>query len=113
MAASQAQLATFKSAFDRLADVVKPQDVLLFHSTTLRDVYDAAYQIQEIQRKRRSLRYMSRLKPFLECLEKYSKAIDTLCNGTPFLPWIWAPVKLLLQVKSSSFVMEIMIPRLD
>ncbi|KIW95377.1 uncharacterized protein Z519_03961 [Cladophialophora bantiana CBS 173.52] len=32
---------------------------------------------------------MKRVKPFLKCLEIYAKSIDVLCNGTPFLPWIW------------------------
>jgi hypothetical protein len=99
-------MATFEGAFARLADVVKPKDAIEFQSTTLKDVFDAARQIQEIHRKRRALRYMGRLKPFLQCLEKYSKSIDTLCNGTPFLPWVWAPIKLILQVLFSQSNME-------
>lgn len=90
MAASQ--LATFESAFARLRDAVKPHHVVEFQDTKLQDVWEAAKEIQRIQRQRRSLRNMGRLKPFLQGLEKYSKCIDTLCNGTPFLPWVWAPV---------------------
>jgi hypothetical protein len=98
MAASE--IATFEGAFACLKDTVKPHHAIEFQSTTLKDVWDAANEIQRIQRQRRSLRNMGRLKPFLQGLEKYSKCIDTLCNGTPFLPWVWAPVKLILQVKS-------------
>ncbi|KAL1798027.1 hypothetical protein ACET3X_004633 [Alternaria dauci] len=32
---------------------------------------------------------MKRLEPFLNGLEAYSKVIEVLCNGTPFLSWIW------------------------
>ncbi|KAH7343012.1 hypothetical protein BKA65DRAFT_587311 [Rhexocercosporidium sp. MPI-PUGE-AT-0058] len=98
MAASQ--LATFECAFERLKESVKPHHAIEFQSTTLKDVWDAANEIQRIQRQRSSLRNMGRLKPFLQGLEKYSKCLDTLCNGTPFLPWVWAPVKLILQLAS-------------
>jgi hypothetical protein len=100
MAASQ--LATFESAFLLLRDAIKPHHAVEFQSTTLKDVWEAANEIEKIQRQRRLLRNMGRLKPFLQGLEKYSKSIDTLCNGTPFLPWVWAPVKLILQVMLSS-----------
>ncbi|KAF5724312.1 NACHT domain-containing protein [Fusarium mundagurra] len=30
-------------------------------------------------------------------MDRLSKPIDVLCNGTPFLPYIWAPLKLILQ----------------
>ncbi|KAG4441376.1 hypothetical protein IFR05_003133 [Cadophora sp. M221] len=94
------QMATFEAAFERLKDTVKPHHAVEFQSTTLKDVWDAANEIQRVQRQRRSLRNMGRLKPFLQGLEKYSKCLDTLCNGTPFLPWVWAPVKLILQLAS-------------
>jgi hypothetical protein len=43
---------------------------------------------------------MRRLTPLLNGLEHYAKVIDVLCNGTPFLPWIWAPLTLILRVAS-------------
>jgi hypothetical protein len=55
----------------------------------LKDVWKAAQEIQRVQRQRLSLRNMARLKPLLETLGKYAQAVDVLCNGTPFLPWIW------------------------
>ncbi|EUC41875.1 hypothetical protein COCMIDRAFT_57997, partial [Bipolaris oryzae ATCC 44560] len=39
---------------------------------------------------------MARLDPFLRGMEHYSKVVEVLCNGTPYLAWIWAPVKLML-----------------
>lgn len=43
---------------------------------------------------------MRRLRPLFTALEHYSQVIGTLCNGTPYLPWIWAPISLILRVAS-------------
>jgi hypothetical protein len=55
-------------------------------------------QIERQLRARRMQKNMARLDPFLQGMEHYSKVIEVLCNGTPYLPWIWAPVKLMLMV---------------
>jgi hypothetical protein len=34
----------------------------------------------------------------LRGMEHYSKVVEVLCNGTPYLSWIWAPIKLMLMV---------------
>lgn len=36
--------------------------------------------------------------PFLRGMEHYSKVVEMLCNGTPYLAWIWAPVRLILTI---------------
>lgn len=79
----------FDEAFEKLNQTVSSSDALLFNSTTLEDVWKAATQIQQAQRKRRSLQNLRRLEPLLRGLEKYSKAIEVICNGTPYVPWIW------------------------
>ncbi|UNI24017.1 hypothetical protein JDV02_009797 [Purpureocillium takamizusanense] len=43
---------------------------------------------------------MRRLEPLFKGLQYYSQSIEVVCNGTPFLPWIWAPIKLILKVAS-------------
>lgn len=43
---------------------------------------------------------MRRLAPLFDGLGYYSKTIEVLCSGTPFLPWVWAPIKLNLKVLS-------------
>ncbi|KAK0110163.1 hypothetical protein ONS95_002814 [Cadophora gregata] len=40
---------------------------------------------------------MRRIEPFLRGLEKYSKVIEVICN---YLPYVWAPIKLMLQLAS-------------
>ncbi|OBR07060.1 NACHT domain-containing protein [Colletotrichum higginsianum IMI 349063] len=41
---------------------------------------------------------MRRLTPLLNGIEHYSKVMEILCNGTPFLSWVWAPVTLILRI---------------
>jgi len=99
MAAPSAQARhTLQDAFERFASTVTPDDHRLFRDTQLKDVRDEAMKIERQLRARRMQRNMARLDPFLQGMEHYSKVVEVLCNGTPFLPWIWAPVKLMLMV---------------
>src|SRR5277367_5090572 len=80
---------TIESAFLKLKQSVSNSDALVFQSTTLEDVWKAAEEIERVQRQRKSLRNLKRIEPFLLALDKYSKPVEVLCNGTPYLPWIW------------------------
>ena len=93
---------TLQDAFERFASTVAPDDKRLFHNTQLKDVRDEAIRIERQLRARRTQRCMARLDKFLQGIEHYSKVVEVLCNGTPFLPWIWAPVKLNLMVSGTS-----------
>jgi|TARA_R110002003_G_scaffold38_9_gene2356 hypothetical protein len=100
MAAPSAQARlTLQDSFERFASTVTPDDKRLFHNTTLKDVRDGAMQIERQLRARRMQRNMARLEPLLRGMEHYSKVVEVLCNGTPYLSWIWAPVKLMLMVR--------------
>jgi hypothetical protein len=79
----------FEAAINKLKQTISSQDAAAFQATLIEDVWKSAEEIQESQRRRKSLRNMQRVKPFLEGLEKYSKTIEILCNGTQYLPWIW------------------------
>lgn len=93
----QARL-TLLHDFDRFADTVTLDDQRFFNNTDLKDVRDEAIQIERQLRARRTQRNMARLEPFLQGVEHYSKVVEVLCNGTPYLSWIWAPVRLMLMV---------------
>ncbi|KAI4607631.1 hypothetical protein J4E83_009528 [Alternaria metachromatica] len=93
---------TLQDAFERFASTVAPDDKRLFHNTQLKDVRDEAIRIERQLRARRTQRCMARLDNFLRGMEHYSKVVEVLCNGTPFLPWIWAPVKLMLMITADS-----------
>ncbi|KAI1084858.1 hypothetical protein F5B20DRAFT_223327 [Whalleya microplaca] len=91
---------TMKSAFEDLNRTITPADSRSFHSITLQDVRREAIQIEDELAARQCLRNMRRLTPLFTGLEHYAKVMDVLCNGTPYLPWIWAPVTLILRVAS-------------
>ncbi|KAM0267836.1 hypothetical protein ACHAPA_005433 [Fusarium lateritium] len=91
---------TIKAAYDELNHTINLADKKDFPNTTLEDVKKAARSIENQLAARQSLRNMRRLMPLFRGLEHYSKVIDVLCNGTPYLPWIWAPITLILRVAS-------------
>lgn len=89
---------TIREAFDDLERTISDQDKAGFASTTLENVVKAAHAIEDELAARQLLRNMRRLSPLFTGLEYYSKSIEVVCNGTPYLPWIWAPIKLVLKV---------------
>jgi hypothetical protein len=91
---------TIRAAFEDLGRTISPADSQSFGNTALEDVRKAALKIEDQLAARQSLRNMRRLMPLFRGLEHYSKVIDVLCNGTPYLPWIWAPISLVLRVAS-------------
>lgn len=91
---------TIKSAFEELNRAIGPGDSRKFGQITLQDVKNEALNIENQLAARQSLRYMRRLMPLFNSLEHYSKVVDILCNGTPYLPWIWAPITLILRLAS-------------
>lgn len=73
----------------RFSDEISDEDNKLIRTTSLDDVRIAVRQIETELASRQSLRNLDRLTPYLDAVERYSKAIDPLCNGVPFLPYIW------------------------
>lgn len=80
--ASEPSARAFETAIGSLKQTISSTDAVAFQSTSIEDVWKSAEEIQEAQRKRKSLRNMRRIEPF-------SKVIEVLCNGTPYLPWVW------------------------
>ncbi|WAO86156.1 NACHT domain-containing protein [Fusarium falciforme] len=91
---------TLKTAYDELERTITPGDKRNFGNTTLQHVRKTALDIENQLAARQSLRNMRRLMPLFRGLEHYSKVVDILCNGTPYLPWIWAPITLILRIAS-------------
>ena len=80
---------SFEKAFERLRVTVGKDDARSFNSTTMRDVWTTAKEIEKNLESRNSLRAFRRIQPFLAGIEQYSRIIEVLCNGTPYLPFIW------------------------
>ncbi|KAF5549123.1 NACHT domain-containing protein [Fusarium mexicanum] len=91
---------TIEKAFKDLERTVSVNDRIDLQDTTLDDVRKAAHLVEDELAARQSLRNMRRLEPLFTGLEYYSKTIEVLCNGTPYMPWIWAPIKLVLKISS-------------
>ncbi|KAH6855598.1 hypothetical protein B0I37DRAFT_424156 [Chaetomium sp. MPI-CAGE-AT-0009] len=89
---------TVQIAFEELRRTITPQDSRDFHTTTIQDVRQAALDIEVQLASRQCLRNMRRLMPLFKGLEHYEKTMGVLCNGTPYLPWAWAPITLILRV---------------
>ncbi|KAJ3530677.1 hypothetical protein NM208_g8843 [Fusarium decemcellulare] len=53
------------------------------------DVRQAICQVEKHLASRQSLRHLDRLTPFVDAMDRLSKPIDVLCNGTPFMPYAW------------------------
>ncbi|KAI5465360.1 hypothetical protein BGZ63DRAFT_479030 [Mariannaea sp. PMI_226] len=89
-----------REAFEDLERCVSTSDRVSLKDTTLDDVREAAHMVENELAARQSLRNLRRLEPLFTGLAHYSKTIEVLCNGTPYLPWIWAPIKLILKISS-------------
>ena len=86
----------FQDAFNKFEQTVRKSSIEDFHnfqSTSLEDVRNAAKEVERQLAARQCLRNMRRIQPFLDRLEYYSEVIGVLCNGTPYLPWIWVSYK--------------------
>jgi hypothetical protein len=78
-----------EEAFEKLRHSISEEDARTFAATELRDVWSAVREIENSQRKRQSVQNLGRIEPFLRGIEKYAKVIEVLCNGTPFMTYIW------------------------
>lgn len=74
---------------DRLRQDISDEDDKLIRTTSLDEVRVAVKQVETQLASRQSLRNLDRLTPYLNAVERYSKAVDPLCNGLPYLPYIW------------------------
>jgi len=103
-AGQKAARQTVQTAFKELERIISVADVRDFglEDATLQDVQKAALDIENQLAARSVMRNMRRLSPLFEGLAYYSKSIEVICNGTPFLPWIWSPISLILKVGACS-----------
>ncbi|RYP91269.1 hypothetical protein DL770_002587 [Monosporascus sp. CRB-9-2] len=86
-----------KSEFkDKLKDDAIYDEIL--KTTSIEQVYDFTDNLQKQQAEKGHLRHLSKIEPFLNRLEEYSKVIEIFIQAKPdILALIWGPIKLLLQ----------------
>ncbi|KAL7914862.1 hypothetical protein GGI35DRAFT_161583 [Trichoderma velutinum] len=89
-----------REAFIELERIITVSDRAQLKNLSLEDVQQAALQVEKQLAASQSLRNMRRLAPLFTGLGYYSQSIEVLCNGTPYLPWLWAPIKLVLKISA-------------
>lgn len=85
-------------AVERFKRTITAEHKREIEKTAVKDVVDAVGVIQQDLRKRRANRNLSKLQPFVQALGHYGDALDVLSNGLPYMPFIWAPIKVMLRV---------------
>jgi hypothetical protein len=89
MAIMSIPLDIISEAFNKLKQSISDEDAHYFASTELEDVWVAVREIDSAQRQRQSAQNLRRIEPLLKGIEKYAKVTEVLCNGTPFLSYVW------------------------
>jgi hypothetical protein len=90
---------TIADAFGKLQRSISEEDAHRFASTELQDVWVAVRDIDSRQRRRLSAQNLRRIEPMLRGIEKYTKVIEVLCNGTPYMPYVWVRAHSSLHLK--------------
>ena len=80
---------SFQVAFNKLQDSLTIEDMRIFASTTMVDVWKAVQDVECQLEERRTLRGFHRIRTLLAGIEKYSGVVEILCQGTLYLPFIW------------------------
>ena len=78
-----------ETAFHRFEQTISSDRAAEFRSTDIASVRQAALDIEKWQRERGSMRNMRRIEPLLTAIQQYAGPLETLCQGTPFLPFVW------------------------
>jgi hypothetical protein len=73
----------------RFRQSIEVDDDREFQRLSLEDVRQGVLDIQRELRAKQCLRNLDRLSPYLDAADRYSRAVGHLCNGVPFLPYIW------------------------
>ncbi|KAF4631381.1 hypothetical protein G7Y89_g6756 [Cudoniella acicularis] len=91
----------FERVLEKFKVPLKKKDRDNFQMTTLPQLQKAIADIQKKQQSERRMQNMTRLGRFVEAMEEYWKVVEVFCNSSQFLPFIWGPMKFLLQVTST------------
>ncbi|KAI0414744.1 WD40 repeat-like protein [Xylaria grammica] len=88
----------FERALKRFKDTLDPNLAKKFSICTLHDVLNVCRDIQNAHGLEGKLRYMGRLRGFIEAMEHFGKVIEVFTNATEFVCFIWGPMKFLLGI---------------
>lgn len=91
----------FKDALKEFKKDLDTKYVRQWENTTLASVQQEINRIQVDQDRLRSLMDMSRIRPFLEGMEQFSKLVEVFLNTSEFVAFVWGPLKFIFQASTS------------
>ncbi|CVK85016.1 uncharacterized protein FMAN_01938 [Fusarium mangiferae] len=77
-----------------------------FKTTTLKELRDSIAKIQTQRHAGRQLQDLNRLAPFLEAAKQYGEVVRLFCKSSEIMPFIWGPMRTLLEITNSSSLCE-------
>ncbi len=80
---------SFQKALTRFKNTLDPSLVNEFSVCNLRDVRDVCQDIQNTHGREGRLRYMERIKAFIEAMEQFGKVIELFVNVSEIVCFIW------------------------
>ncbi|KAF5686302.1 zinc finger C2H2-type integrase DNA-binding protein [Fusarium circinatum] len=96
-------LSDFKTVLEKFKQSIESnRDKKRFQATTLDELKDSIAKIQTRQHAGRQLQDLNRLAAFLEAAEQYGEVVHLFCKSSEIMPFIWGPMKTLLEITSSS-----------
>lgn len=92
----------FDEALDDFKDRVGEKHFQDFRSTDINKLKKELNRVQQDQRKPKTLRNLRRIQGFLEAFEQFGTIIEVFVNASPYVCYVWGPVKFLLMVRPPS-----------
>ncbi|KAI1467938.1 WD40 repeat-like protein [Daldinia caldariorum] len=91
----------FQRALTRFKQSLTPDLAKEFSISSLADVKQVCTEIQQKHGCDGKLRYMGRLRGFIEAMEQFGKVIEVFLNTSEILCFLWGPMKFLLITAST------------
>ena len=88
----------FRHALAKFSSGLTPKEIEEFRFTTLEEVHKVVVTIQHQQARRKEMMNLTRIQSFLEAMKSFGEVIEVFLNLSEFIPFIWGPIKFILQV---------------
>jgi hypothetical protein len=93
----------FERVLAKFSSRLTRDEVENFRFSTLEEVHQAIIDIQDQQARRKGMRNLTRVLSFVEAMDQFGKVVEVFLNSSSLLPFIWGPIKFLLQVSHQSY----------
>ena len=97
-AASDDALRKIETAFNNFWKIITPRDERDFKSLELAELRRQIQNIESTIDSQVTQLHLRSILAFVDAVDKYSEVIGVLCQGTPYLCFLWAPVKLFIVI---------------